>query len=250
MILLIFLHDLNALKPLDTAVSFILNPITRGFYSFGLKTASFFEGQGSLEQLEEANQQLQDQINNLLIEKSKLMAQLESYEEIEDQLQFIEEKQFEAVNAQVIGLNSTADSKIFTLNKGSNNGIEEGYPVIIAQGILAGKILAVEPKTAKLQLIVDSGVTVSGEIQNESGSLGVVEGELGLSLKMTLIPQEDSVETDQLIITSGLDINVPRGLLIGQIVKMTTQTGELFQSATVNPVTPLDKINIVSIILP
>ena len=93
-------------------------------------------------------------------------------------------------------------------------------------------------------------MTVSGEIQNESGSLGVVEGELGLSLKMTLIPQEDSVETDQLIITSGLDINVPRGLLIGQIVKMTTQTGELFQSATVNPVTPLDKINIVSIILP
>ncbi|MFH1597704.1 MAG: rod shape-determining protein MreC [Patescibacteria group bacterium] len=249
-ILLIFLQSFNAMKPIDTVVTWILNPITSSFYNFGLKTRNFFTNQESAEQLQEENQHLKDQINNLLIEKSKLITENESYEKLSQQLLFIEENQFQSVSASVVGLNLTTESKTFIINKGSNHGLNSGYPVIIQDGILIGRLIDVEPQISKLRLITDSRSIISAQIQNDQSSLGVVEGELGLSLKMTLIPQDDIVETNQLVISSGLDLNIPRGLLVGQITKLTSQTGELFQSATVSPVASLDHISIVSIIVP
>ncbi|MBU1149289.1 rod shape-determining protein MreC, partial [Patescibacteria group bacterium] len=249
-IIIVILQSLNYLQPLDRAVTFLLNPITRGFYSLGQKTSNWLAGQKSIDQLIDENQLLADQINNLLIENSRLSEQLKSYQEISDQLEFIREYKFESVTASVVGLNTAVDQKIYLLNKGSDHGVGEGYPVIIEDGVLVGKIIESNPQISSLQLITDSQSTISGEIQNEAGSLGVIEGELGLSMSMSLIPQEAAIEPGQLVITSGLDFSTPRGLLIGQINKLTTQTGELFQTVDLDTVTELTEINIVSIILP
>jgi len=237
-------------KPLDTVIGWVFNPINKAFYSLGQNTREFFSDRSNQEFLEEENQLLKDQIDHLLIEKSALIDQNKAYQEINPQLNFLENREINSLGAQVVGLNTTGDSKIYLLNKGSNDGIQTGYPVIVGEGLLIGKIIDTESNISKLQLITSSSCLLSGEIQNEQSSQGLLQGDVAISLNMSLIPQDDSIEIDQLVITSGLDDNIPRGLLIGTVARLTTKTGELFQSVSINPISTLDKINIVSIIIP
>lgn len=249
-LLLIFLNWLNATKPLDTAIGWVFNPINKTFYSLGQSTREFFGSQDDLDMLEEENQLLKDQIDHLLIEKSQLIDENKALLEINPQLVFLDEMELNSQAAQVVGLNTTGDSKIYLLNKGSNDGIKPGYPVIVGKGLLIGKIIDSGSSISKLQLITSNSSLLSGEIQNEQSSQGLLQGDVGISLNMSLIPQDDQIEEKQLVITSGLDDNIPRGLLIGTISRLTTKTGELFQSVSITPISPLDKLNIVSIIIP
>ena len=52
---------------------------------------------------------------------------------------------------------------------------------------------------------------------------------------LDLIPQDQEINIGDLVITSGLENNIPRGLLIGEVVEVISQVGQIFKQAKIIP---------------
>jgi len=78
----------------------------------------------------------------------------------------------------------------------------------------------------------------------------LAKGEFGLSIKVELVPQDFDLKEGDLIITSGLEKDIPRGLIIGKVNRIISYENELFKSATINPLVDYGEITIISIIIP
>jgi rod shape-determining protein MreC len=149
--------------------------------------------------------------------------------------------------ATIIGRDPSPFLQYVIINRGSNDGILRGMPVVTDQG-LVGRVDAVIADAARVQLITDPMATVNVRLQNaeEDASLvGSVNGDLALEQ----IPQDADVQNGDLVLTSGLGGGYPPNLIVGQVVNVRARDFDLFQHATVQPVVDFNQLQIVLIIV-
>lgn len=152
----------------------------------------------------------------------------------------------EYVSAAVIGRDPSPFLQYVIINQGSDDGLRRGMPVVSSQGLI-GRVAAVTANAARVQLISDPSSTVNVKLKNtgaEASLTGSITGELTLES----IPQEASVSTGELILTSGLGGNYPPDILVGQVTGVRQSPVELFQTALVQPVEDFSKLDIVMVI--
>lgn len=107
-----------------------------------------------------------------------------------------------------------------------------------------GKISEVFPAVAKAVLITDPSSTVNAEVQ-DSGAKGIVKGEYGLGLKMDMVSQAEVINEQDIVMTSGLGGEMPRGLLVGKIDKVFQSEDKLFQQAAIIPAGNISNLKVV-----
>lgn len=149
--------------------------------------------------------------------------------------------------AAVIGRDPSPFLHYVIINRGSNDGILRGMPVVTDQG-LVGRIDAVIADAARVQLITDPASMVNIRLQNaevEASLSGSVTGDVTLDL----IPQDTDIQAGDLVLTSGLGGSYPADLIVGQVVNIRTRDFDLFQQATVQPVVDFNRLKIVLIII-
>ncbi len=148
--------------------------------------------------------------------------------------------------AAVIGRDPSPFLHYIIINRGSNDDVRRGMPVVTNQG-LVGRVDAVIADAARVQLITDPGSSVNVYLQNADTNailLGSVTGDVSLNM----ISQNVSVEPSDLILTSGLGGGFPPDLIIGQVVTLRSLEFELFQQATVQPAVDFSRLEIVLVI--
>lgn len=152
------------------------------------------------------------------------------------------------ISAHVIA-RSGVGQQTMTIDKGSRNGVSEGLPVITENGTIVGTIHNVTLLTSQVLLVTDPTQAMAAKVQNETASPGVVKGTYGVSLSLELIPQNDKLEVGQSIVTSSINPKIPANILIGHISKIINDEGSIFQKAQITLVAPIDRLEIVSILL-
>jgi rod shape-determining protein MreC len=148
--------------------------------------------------------------------------------------------------AAVIGRDPSPFLHYVIINRGSNDDIRRGMPVVTNQG-LVGRVDAVIADAARVQLITDPGSSVNVYLQNADTNavlLGSVTGDVSLDM----ISQNVAVEASDLILTSGLGGGYPPDQIIGQVVTLRSLEFELFQKATVQPAVDFSRLDIVLVI--
>lgn len=148
--------------------------------------------------------------------------------------------------AAVIGRDPSPFLHYIIINRGSNDDIRRGMPVVTNQG-LVGRVDAVIADAARVQLITDPASSVNIYLQNaetDAVLLGSVTGDVSLDM----ISQDTVVEGGDLILTSGLGGGYPPDLIIGQVVTVRSLEFELFQQATVQPAVDFSRLEIVLVI--
>ncbi|HLA88192.1 MAG TPA: rod shape-determining protein MreC [Anaerolineales bacterium] len=148
--------------------------------------------------------------------------------------------------AAVIGRDPSPFLHYIIINRGSNDDIQRGMPVVTNQG-LVGRIDAVIADAARVQLITDPASSINVYLQNaetNAVALGSVTGDVSLDM----ISQNTVVESGDLILTSGLGGGYPSDLIIGQVVTLRTLEYELFQEATVQLALDFSRLDIVLVI--
>lgn len=149
--------------------------------------------------------------------------------------------------AAVIGRDPSPFLQYVIINRGSNDGILRGMPVVTDQGLI-GRVDAVIADAARVQLITDPASNVNVRLQNaevDASLVGSVTGDVTLEL----IPQDAKVEIGDLVLTSGLGGGYPPDLIIGQVINLRSQDFDLFQRATVQPVVDFNRLQIVLVIV-
>jgi rod shape-determining protein MreC len=66
---------------------------------------------------------------------------------------------------------------------------------------------------------------------------------------MTFIPQNETITPGDVIVTSGLEPLIPRGLTIGTIEAVEKEAYQPFQKAVLTPLASLNKLRVVSVLL-
>ncbi len=148
--------------------------------------------------------------------------------------------------ATVIGRDPSPFLDYVIINRGSDDGLRRGMPVVTQQG-LVGRIAAVTADAARVQLITDPASNINVKLE-PSGAHAVIRGEVSGEISLAMIPQSAQVEIGDLILTSGLGGNYPTNILIGQVTGVRRRETDLFQSASVQPVVDFNQLEIVLII--
>lgn len=148
--------------------------------------------------------------------------------------------------ASVIGRDPSPFLHYIIINRGSNDDIRRGMPVVTNQG-LVGRVDAVIADAARVQLITDPASSINIYLQNaetDAMLFGSVTGDISLDM----ISQNAAVEGGDLILTSGLGGGYPSDLIVGQVVTIRSLEFELFQQATVQPAVDFTRLQIVLVI--
>lgn len=151
-------------------------------------------------------------------------------EDLRAQLAFTEERGVSTVLARVAGRSAFADIQVVVVDAGSEDGVEKGQAVISPHGSLVGRVFTVSRYTSEVLLLTDANSAVDAVIQ-ETGDRGIVEGDRGLGLNMSLLPSQSDPQPHQMVATSGASGLFPAGLLIGTIVGSSTSHTTLFNEA-------------------
>ena len=124
------------------------------------------------------------------------------------------------VDAYIIGWSSTDWSNTYTINRGTNSGIEENMCAITENGEVVGLITEAGPNYAIVKTVLDSTLEISGTI-SDSGYNGMVSGGYidghNTLLKMEYLPSDSIIRNSDQVVTSGSTV-YPRGLIMGYVV--------------------------------
>lgn len=148
--------------------------------------------------------------------------------------------------AAVIGRDPSPFLHYVIINRGSNDGILRGMPVVTNQGLI-GRVDAVISDAARVQLITDPASAVNVRLQNadtDAVLVGTITGDLSLDL----ISQDVTIEQGDVVLTSGLGGNYPPDLIVGQVLNIRKRDYELFQHADLQPVVDFSRLELVLII--
>ena len=190
--------------------------------------------------LEAENSSLQVQIVELQqqVSEAQLLSTLVDYERRHVENQY--------TAAAVIARDVSPFMHYVIINRGSDDGLRKGMPVITQQGLL-GSIAAVTAGAARVQLINDPGSSINVILQ-QSGVEGVLNGLITGEIELDMISQNATIQPGDLVITSGLGGNYPANIVIGQVVTIRSDAFTLFQSASVQPAVDFSQLEIVLII--
>lgn len=161
-------------------------------------------------------------------------------------LDFRDRQALTALPAQVITEDATSWFRTVMIDKGSNAGIREGMPVVVAEGV-AGRIIRTTPNQARVLLITDASSAVATLIQRNR-SRGVCRGR-GTGLTFEFALREEDIEVGDQVITSGNGGVFPKGLPIGTVVRVEREEYGMFQQVEVAPAVDFSRLEEVLVLL-
>ena len=122
----------------------------------------------------------------------------------------------------------------YIIDKGSDDGVYIGQPVIDASGVV-GKIIALTSSTARLMLITDASNAVPVEnLRNGVRMIAIGTGRSN-TLELQYVPATVDVKVGDLLVTSGLGGKYPAGYHVGVIKEVVRELGNNFASILVTP---------------
>ena len=197
--------------------------------------------------LRQQNTELEAEVSRLQSEIISLKQQIDETRVLSALVDFARvNPEYRYVAASVIGRDPSPFLQYVIINRGSDDGLRRGMPVVTSQG-LVGRVAAVTAGAARIQLITDPGSSINVRI-DPSKSAAVLQGEITGDVSLDMIPQSATVQTGDLVMTSGLGGNYPPDILIGQITGVRSRDNDLFQRASVQPVVDFARLEIVLII--
>lgn len=127
---------------------------------------------------------------------------------------------YKEVDAYIITWSSNDWTSTLTVNRGSNDGIQEGMCAITANGEMVGLVTEVGSNYSVIKTILDSSLQISAIIAT-SGYNGMVQGAYGSDLdgmlRMDYLPSAAIIRNNDQVVTSGSTV-YPRDLILGYIV--------------------------------
>ncbi|MBI2099613.1 rod shape-determining protein MreC [Candidatus Uhrbacteria bacterium] len=249
-IFLIFSHWIGLLNPVLKTVFTVTAPLQKTFYVLGSRVRGVFsEAKGDKIPAEE-NQKLREEIKSLELKLSRYYEMETELNELRGLFNFSRRSSGRLVLASVVGERTVSSAKTLLLDRGSDQGIQKGMPVVNQDGILVGKIFEAKNNSSLVLILLDRRSRVAATIQNKDKTIGIVEGGFGISSSMKFIPQSEQIETGNIVVTSGLEENIPRGLIIGTVESVIKEVRQPFQEATIKPLVDFKKLITVGVILP
>lgn len=191
-------------------------------------------------ELEEQNAQLETQIIDL-------QSQLREADVLYALLDFARSRPENAYKAAaVIGRDPSPFLHYVIIDRGSDDGLRYGMPVVTAQG-LVGRIAAVTSSASRVQLITDPSSIVNVRLKTGQSEVQL-EGSITGDLTLEMVPQDVTLTVGDLVLTSGIGGTYPADILVGQVLSARKVLTDIFQTAAVQSAVDFSNLQAVLVI--
>lgn len=238
-------------RPVREAVSVVILPIQKGMNHIGNWFSDKADMLKELSELQADNDRLRAENDELKMNNIKLSQQQAELEGLRNLYQLDNVySDYPKVAARVIGKDTGNWFTVFTIDKGSNQGIAEGMNVIAGLG-LVGYVSYVGENYAKVTAIINDDSNVSAKFSSTS-DVCIVHGDLkqyeSKMLRVTNINADANVKDGDMLLTSQISDRYVPGILIGYVSGIEDDGNRLTKSAWVTPVVDFSKIEEVLVI--
>jgi rod shape-determining protein MreC len=129
------------------------------------------------------------------------------------------------------------------ISRGSRDGVTVHSVVVTRNGVV-GQVHEVGPTTASVILITDQNQNSPGvgATVQRSRVTGVSKGDAGGMVALDYLRNDADVKKGDLIVTSGNGGVYPPGLLVGTVVEVRSDEGNLNRRARVKPAVDFDRL--------
>jgi rod shape-determining protein MreC len=233
-ILLLVLVILNLfILPIKNSFYFLSSPAQKIFWSAGESSSGFLGSIFNAGNLSKQNQNLKNEVEKLQVKIASLQSVI-SGNQAQSSVSFAcQNNDFNLLMAGVIGLQ---EHDMLSVNKGYEDGIKEGMPVINQQGALFGKVFKVYKNFSEVMLISNKDSVVAVEVQKDDKEIGgILRGEGNLNVYLDLVSIDDTINENDILVTSSLENTFPKNLLVGTIIKVEKNDQDPHQRAKVKP---------------
>ena len=142
--------------------------------------------------------------------------------------------------AEIINVSVQPFRHMVVINKGADDGVFRGQPVLDAFGVV-GQVIQVGKTTATLMLITDAEHAVPVQVnRNGIRSIAVGTGEVA-KLSLPYMTVESDVRRGDLLVSSGLDQIFPAGYPVATVTKVERNAVDTFATVEARPLAQLDR---------
>jgi len=221
------------------------SPLQKWFWSKGLENSGLWSAFFNAESLKIENQGLESENKFLLSRIVELNQFRDENERLREALDLGLADYFNLLETNILSKDIVND--VILINKGEEDGISKGMPVITFQKILVGEIDEVYNTSSHVRLITDYKMKFSVEIE-DAEIQALAKGQGNQKIILDLIPKDKELINGALVITSdplagrtsgepkdgGPEGGFPKGLLVGEIAKIEKTDLTPFQKAEVS----------------
>lgn len=238
--------------PFRAVANVTVIPLQQGINQIGIWLSDITENFATMQDLRAENEQLQEQVDSLISENNYLQEQQYEYERLQELYKLDQNyAYYEKTAAHVIGSDSNNWFSTFTIDKGSNDGIDVDMNVMAGSG-LVGIVVDVGPTWAKVRSIIDDSSNVSGMVLSTSDRC-IVSGDLSLmsegQIRFEQMENNDNtVAVGDQIVTSYISDKYLQGILIGYVSEVNVDSNNLTRSGYIIPAVDFKNIQEVLVI--
>ncbi len=143
--------------------------------------------------------------------------------------------------AEILSVDSDPYSHQVVINRGANDGVYEGQPVLDEKGIV-GQILHAGSSSSRVILISDISHAIPVRIQRNGLRL-IASGSGQIDrLIHNFVPHSADVKEGDLLVTSGLGSKYPEGYPVARVVMVRTDESREFATIYSEPVAQIDRL--------
>lgn len=229
----------------------IMTPLRSGTSALTKQAQRLYSYMFRYDALEAENQALKEQIAAMENDARTADALQRENQRLKELVGLKEEREdFTLVSAYIITWDSNDWTSTFTINKGTNSGIEKDMVAITAQGEVVGLITAAGANWATVTTVLDASLEISSQIAS-SGYPGIVQGayttgEEGM-LRMDYLPTDAVIRNDDQIVTVGSTL-YPRNLILGYVANAGFDETGVAKYAILRPAADFENMEQVFII--
>lgn len=247
-VVLLLLHEGGQLQPIENVVQAVLSPIERAASGVFGGVGNLFGAVRDLNELRTRNAELEKQNQDLLTEIAQLRGLQGENAALRQLLNFTQENPaYQYQTAAVIGRDPSPYLRYITINAGSREGLKPGMPVVTAGSTLVGRVAEVGFRSSKVQLLNDLSSAINVRLQTTDVT-GLAQGQQDGSLLVQYLPLATQIITNDIALTSGLGGNLPRNLVVGQVITVTKKDFDVAQAAQLRPAADYDRLEVVLVI--
>lgn len=225
----------------------VINPIQNAFYSVGEFFSGSFESLFQIKGLKKENESLKSELAKLQEQNRKLiqlaaennrLRSLLGFKETNEDLTFV-------AGANITGIDPGNWFDIYTLDKGSKDGVQANDAIIVGNGYLVGRVIEVGSNYCKFMALVDQRSSVS-IIVDRTRDLGIVSGSSDNEI-VAVMPIESDIAKGDDISTSGYS-TFPKNLYIGKVKSVEKQERKLQKLVHIEPAADFKRLEEVYIV--
>ncbi|GMG86587.1 rod shape-determining protein MreC [Biformimicrobium ophioploci] len=185
-------------------------------------------------ELEEENDRLKHQLL-LLQHRAQLLAAVKAentkLKELMNARELVDDR---VVVTEVIGVSPDPQEHVLVLDKGREDGLVPGTPILDAHGLL-GQVIEASAGSSRVLLITDSSHALPVQVQRNNVR-AVAEGTGNLYLlQLRHVSNTSDVREGDVLLSSGLGGRFPAGYPVGQVIAIHRDPGQPFADIDIRP---------------